>query len=266
MKNLRCPVFGWRAQVSQAASSCYLVLLYPFSPLPSSPHPRLTPPSADTRNRVKRASIEALPTDTSLVSASDYILSIVPPRDALATAKRISIAISALPAAKTTPLYYLDLNAISPRSAREIATLFSTSTGVKLIDGGIIGGPPSLKYDAEKERVTNDTGTVEDGHTWNRPSIPLSGPDKLSDAPVSGEHLAETLNTKHINGAIGSASGLKCCFASTTKGATALCIQAFTTASRMGVLEELKEEMRYVNSVFLQPRLRDFLYCASLEI
>lgn len=48
---------------------------------------------------------------------------------------------------------------------------------------------------------------------------------------------------KHISPEIGSASGLKCCFASTTKGATALMIQAFTTASQMGVLDELKEEM-----------------------
>jgi hypothetical protein len=33
------------------------------------------------------------------------------------------------------------------------------------------------------------------------------------------------------------------CFASTTKGFTAICTQAFTTAHRLGVLSELKKEM-----------------------
>jgi hypothetical protein len=143
--------------------------------------------SADTRDRVARASIEALATDTSLVSASD--------------------------------------------------------SGVNFIDGGIIGGPPALKQDPNKPRNNNVTSAPEDAHAWSRPSIPTSGPIKVSDALVSGPHLAETLNIKHVNDVIGAASGLKCCFASTTKGATALCIQAFTTASRLGVLPELQEEM-----------------------
>jgi hypothetical protein len=199
--------------------------------------------SADTYDRVKRASIEALTTDISLVSASDYILSIVPPRDALATAKRISAAFAAQTTPKAAPLYYLDLNAISPRSAREIAELFAASKGITLIDGGIIGSPPSLKAEPDKPRNNNVTSAPEDSHAWNRPSIPTSGPAQLADAPVSGAHLSEILNVRHISADIGAASGLKCCFATTTKGATALMIQAFTTASRMGVLSELQEEM-----------------------
>jgi len=78
---------------------------------------------------------------------------------------------------------------------------------------------------------------------WTRPNIPVSGPYKLSSAPVSGSHLAETLNIKHISDTIGPASGLKMCFATTTKGYTALAIQAFTTASQLGVLDELKAQM-----------------------
>merc|ERR1712225_209093 len=50
--------------------------------------------SADTQARVKAASIDSLPDDTSLVTEADYILSIVPPRDAVATAKRITSAFS----------------------------------------------------------------------------------------------------------------------------------------------------------------------------
>ena len=176
---------------------------------------------------MQKASIEALPTDSSLVSTSDYILSIVPPRDALATAKRITTAFKALSKPRANPLYYLDLNAISPRTARSIGTLFSTQTPtIKFLDGGIIGGPPSLK-----------------DSTWSLPSIPISGPHLLSNAPISGAHLQETLNIKHISSEIGPASGLKCCFASTTKGFTALCIQSFTTAQSLGVLPNLLEEM-----------------------
>jgi hypothetical protein len=191
---------------------------------------------------VSRTSIEALPTDTSLVTASDYILSIVPPRDALATAKRITTAFITLPTPKPGPLYYIDLNAISPRTARSIAALFTTKTPeIKFLDGGIIGGPPSLKASsAPQTTVSTHPSTT---HTWSRPSIPISGAHPLTFSPISGTHLQETLNIKHIGNEIGPASGLKCCFASTTKGFTALCIQSFTSAQSLGVLPYLLDEM-----------------------
>lgn len=71
----------------------------------------------------------------------------------------------------------------------------------------------------------------------------MSGLHGLKDAPVSGSHLAATLNVSHIGPEIGSASGLKMCFASMTKGFTALAIQSFTTANKLGVLHELKSAM-----------------------
>ncbi|KAH8815259.1 6-phosphogluconate dehydrogenase [Xylogone sp. PMI_703] len=205
--------------------------------------------SEDTHARAKQSNIELLHSDISLVSESDYILSIVPPRDALATAKRITTALASQPTTpkKNSPFYYLDLNAISPRTTRQIAALFQSSAPeVKFIDGGIIGGAPEPKNStaAPNTTVSHHPDPSTTSHAWNRPSIPLSGPDSLSDAPISGAHLAETLNARHVSGEIGAASGLKCCFASTTKGFTALCIQAFTTAQRMGVLDELKDEIQ----------------------
>ena len=77
---------------------------------------------------------------------------------------------------------------------------------------------------------------------WSRPSIPISGPTKLTSTEAGGL-LAETLDIKHIADTIGPASGLKMCFATTTKGFTALCIQAFTTAQQLGVLPELQAQM-----------------------
>ncbi|KAG9247509.1 hypothetical protein BJ878DRAFT_492192 [Calycina marina] len=184
--------------------------------------------SEDTYDRAKKNNVEALPSDGALVEACDYIISIVPPRDAVEIAKRITTAYKYLSSPK--PLYFLDLNAISPLRAREIASYIeATAPGIKHIDGGIIGGPPSLKQDAE---------------AWSVPNIPVSGPHELKEAPVSGAHLAETLNINHISPEIGPASGLKCCFASLTKGYYALCIESFTTASNLGVfllLEQLVE-------------------------
>lgn len=180
-------------------------------------------------------------TDAAIVQEADYVLSIVPPRDALATAKRIVAALESDTITRTEPLYYLDLNAISPQSSRDINKLLSEKAKetVRYIDGGIIGGPPSLKSD------------VKDGNqditSWKRPSIPLSGPHQLNDAPISGPHLADTLNSRHLTSEIGSASGLKMSFASTTKGLGAICIQAFTTAHNLGVLEELRSEMQRLN-------------------
>src|SRR4051812_20206452 len=81
----------------------------------------LTSRSAATRARAESASIELFPDDASLVNEADYILSIVPPRDAVATAQRILDVFNnnnndTNPSPrkdKKEPLYYLDLNAIA---------------------------------------------------------------------------------------------------------------------------------------------------------
>lgn len=178
--------------------------------------------SQRTHTRATEAGIDLLATDTDLVQQSDYILSIVPPRDALATAQRIATALER--SSRSSPLYFLDLNAISPAQARQIASLLGSSSSVKVIDGGILGGPPSSE-DGESE--------------WYRPKIPLSGPDDLASAPRAGKALAALLNTRHINPAIGAASGLKMCYAALHKGFTALAVQTFTTARQLGVLDDL---------------------------
>lgn len=127
---------------------------------------------------------------------------------------------------RSKPLYFLDLNAVSPRTAREANDLFAASaSAVKVIDGGIIGGPPALKSEG----------------SWYRPAIVVSGPNRLHEAQPSGDHLAETLNIRHINNTIGSASGLKMCFAGIHKGFTALALQSLTTAHNLGVMSELQD-------------------------
>jgi 3-hydroxyisobutyrate dehydrogenase-like beta-hydroxyacid dehydrogenase len=175
--------------------------------------------SAATQSRAKSASIECVANDADLVQQADYILSIVPPRDALATALRVAAVDS------TRAVYYLDLNAISPRTARDVCERLPRN--VKFVDGGIIGGPPSKNA---------ETGA------WTKPGVPLSGPHVLPDA-----RLAEILNTRYVGKEVGNASGLKCCFAALSKGFTALALQSFTTASSLGVYDELQHYLGVYN-------------------
>ncbi|KAL6401381.1 nitrogen assimilation transcription factor nirA [Ilyonectria robusta] len=154
------------------------------------------------------------------------MLSIVPPRDALATAQRVLDVESH---GRKQPLYYLELNAISPGLSAEVEALFQGNESITLIDGGIIGGPPSPKNDSP-------TG-------WKCPSLVTSGPTKL---PY--EDLVQKLNMKHVSPSIGGASGLKMCFASMTKGFIALAIESFVTADSLGVLPELRQQMEMHNA------------------
>ena len=232
------------------------------------------PSSQHTLDRIKSSQITPLENDEQLVAESDIILSIVPPRDSVATARRVleasrlqsaikrragrkgTAAISQAPS-----LTYIDLNAISPRSARSIGAMFSapispaplrklsiarsfsfTKTdpepdfdpiSIHFLDGGIIGGPPSPKQD----------------RTWKRPSLVISGPqstDLLKPAFI------ELLNMKILGPKIGQASALKACFATLSKGMTALSILSFTTAHTCGVLNELKEHLSEFNPKALE--------------
>ena len=152
-----------------------------------------------------------------MVQQSEYILSIVPPRDALSTAERFITASRSLASTREPVSNYVDLNAVSPTSAVKMEEIFS-STSIHFIDGGIIGGAPELQQD----------------ETWSKPSLVVSGPYKID------EQLADVLNVTHVADTVGPASGLKMCFASMTKGLTAIAIQSFTTAHRLGVLDQLR--------------------------
>lgn len=194
--------------------------------------------SPATHDRARRNSIKLVASDVELCITSDYVISIVPPRDALAIAKRIVVASTDRGCGpRSQPLCFVDLNAISPKSAREIAELFAKEAPeVRYIDGGIIGGPPQIRDDG----------------SWSVPKVPVSGPHMLSEAQPGGAELAQVLNVNHLNSAIGSATGLKMCFAALSKGFTALAIQSFTTAHNLQVLPELKEHLEWLNPASLK--------------
>ncbi|KAI1134366.1 6-phosphogluconate dehydrogenase C-terminal domain-like protein [Hypoxylon sp. FL0543] len=194
--------------------------------------------SNDTVERAKSAQVELLTSDEDLAQSCSVVLSVVPPRDAVATAQRILDAVTGpVRRSEDNPLYFADLNAVAPSSVKSIASLFNSSragASVRFVDGSILGGPPSPKADS----------STSNGNEWSLPSIPTSGPHSLADIPGYGPKLFATLNMRHISPEVGAASGLKMCFASLSKGLTALAVQSFATAHRLGVLHDLQDELR----------------------
>ncbi|KFY11067.1 hypothetical protein V492_04696 [Pseudogymnoascus sp. VKM F-4246] len=191
--------------------------------------------SESTQARALKAGVNLASSIESLVSSCSAIISIVPPRDAKKTAERIISALSPEPGSRKSPLYYVDMNAISPSSAVEINGLLSVNPNVRHVDGGIIGGVPY-----PKERGTDGKPN------WHCPSFILSGPDEIPDSALSS-----ALNVHHLDSKIGSATGLKMCFACTTKGFVSLAIQSFTTAQELGVLDDLRAYLQKYNPTTL---------------
>lgn len=205
--------------------------------------------SAATQQRAESAGIEQLSSDEELVAQADYILSIVPPKDAPATAQRIVTALRTTPRKPAQPdLWFLDLNAGSPDGVTKLYDLFtSEAAGVRFVDGGIIGAPPSRKADG----------------SWFRPGIPLSGPHSLSSAPNDGARLADVLNTRYLGPDIGTASGLKACFAALSKGFTALALQSYTTATQLRVLPDLKHYLDIYNPSAREKAEKSIVGCTT---
>jgi len=94
--------------------------------------------SAASAARAERAGAIPVATDDEFVGQADFILSIVPPGDAVALAERLA---PALKRAKRKPVY-VDCNAVSPQTADRIGAALE-GTGCAYVDAGIIGPPPS---------------------------------------------------------------------------------------------------------------------------
>jgi 3-hydroxyisobutyrate dehydrogenase-like beta-hydroxyacid dehydrogenase len=148
------------------------------------------------------------------IAAADFILSIVPPNEALPLAKRLA---PALAAANRKPVY-ADCNAVSPDTVREIAPVIE-ATGTPFLDAGIIGGPPRSGYSG--------------------PIFYYSGP-----ADTGIERLNDYgLIFRPVKGDIGAASALKMSYGGITKGLTAVGSAMMLAATRAGVAEALHAEL-----------------------
>ena len=151
--------------------------------------------------------------DAQLTEA-DFLLSIVPPGDALALARRLAPVLRA--ANKKT--VYVDCNAVSPPTVHEIAGVVAT-TGCLFVDAGIIGPPPKPGSKNTK--------------------IYASGPAAHDLARLN----AYGLIVRVLEGELTAASALKMSYAGITKGFTALGAAMMLAATRGGSAEALKAEL-----------------------
>ena len=168
--------------------------------------------SAPTLARAAAAKMEAA--SEADAAAADIILSIVPPGEAVAIAKRLA---PFLMNSARKPVY-ADCNAINPETAAEVGEVIA-ATGCLFVDGGIIGGPPREGY--------------------NGPVIYVSGQEAARVLAL----CEYGLNFRKLDDGIGTASALKMCYGGITKGITAIASSMALAASRAGIAEALRAEL-----------------------
>jgi 3-hydroxyisobutyrate dehydrogenase-like beta-hydroxyacid dehydrogenase len=165
--------------------------------------------SPATRERARAAELEDVASLEALAAASEVLFAMCPPHAALALAREL--------AGHGFRGLYVDANAVSPGTAREIGRVVEAS-GARFVDGGVIG-PPVRK-----------PGTTR---------LYLSG----SQAPgVAALFQDGPLEVLPIQGGPGAASALKMCFASWTKGTSALLAAIRALALHEGVEADLLAE------------------------
>jgi 3-hydroxyisobutyrate dehydrogenase-like beta-hydroxyacid dehydrogenase len=168
--------------------------------------------SAASAARAEKAGMRAV--DDARLMQADLFLSIVPPGEALALARRFA---PLLERANKKPVY-VDCNAVNPQTMNRIAEVV-TAAGATFVCGGIIGPPP-------KPGSTNT-------------KLYVSGP---------AAHQVATLNNyglivRVLDGPLTAASALKMSYAGITKGFTALGAAMMLAATRGGSAEALKAEL-----------------------
>ena len=163
----------------------------------------LTGRSEQSTQRARAAGMQAVE-DRQLADA-DFFLSIVPPGEALALAKRLA---PMLTAANSKPVY-VDCNAVSPRTMQAIADVI-LETGCPFAAAGIIGPPPKPGSSNTK--------------------FYASGPAANDFARLNDYGLI----VRVLEGELTAASALKMSYAGITKGFTALGAAMMLAAKRAG--------------------------------
>ncbi|AGL18520.1 NAD(P)-dependent oxidoreductase [Actinoplanes sp. N902-109] len=167
--------------------------------------------SARSQRLATAAGLELLPDLAAVLGTAEVVLSVVPPGQAVATAR----AIAAARPAGAAPLI-ADLNAIAPPT---LATVAEVLAGAAVVDGSISGPPPTARPGAR---------------------VYLSGPRA---AEVAALPWAGQVEPVVLGGRLGTASALKMCTASVYKGLTALVTQAMRAAGHYGVLDEVLADL-----------------------
>jgi len=167
--------------------------------------------SEATRARAAEHNLRDLGTLAELCKTCSIIISICPPHAAEEVAQQVID--------RSFKGLYLDANAISPQKTRHIGEMLS-SGGIAFVDGGIIGGPAWTP-----------------GETWLYLSGTEAEAQRIADCFSDGP-----LEVSLIGDEVGKASALKMCYASFTKGTTALLAAILALAQANGVRAELSAQ------------------------
>jgi L-threonate 2-dehydrogenase len=175
--------------------------------------------SEETAARAKAAGMAAASDEE--IAASDFILSILPPGDAVALAERFA---PALKASNAKPVY-VDCNAINPRTVDKVAAVIAP-TDCPFVDSGIIGSPPTAQS-AGEDKVKGS------------PRFYASGPA----APRFATLRDYGLDVRLLDGALSTASAMKMSYAGITKGTQAIGAAMMLAATRAGTADALFAEL-----------------------
>lgn len=166
-----------------------------------------------TRRRARECGFSIVSDLEELAGSADLILSILVPAEAEGVARSVAHAIAASGSRPT----YADCNAVSPQTACSLEPPI-TEAGGTFADAGIIGGPPRVGY---------------------APRFYTSGPGASTLAELDGRGV----EVVQVGGDSGRASAIKMCYAAMTKGTTALQTALLVAAIRLGIYEELRDEL-----------------------
>ena len=165
-----------------------------------------------TCRRAENAGVRSVPSLASLVSQSDLIVSVVIPSAAKRVASKV---VKALLKVEKKDFIYLDGNAISPMTAREMGREFAR-TQAGLVDGAIIGSATRLNQ-----------GAV----------VYVSGPEAGRVRAL--EQFG--FSVRVLGGDVGQASAFKIVYAGLTKGLQGLFVELLVGARKFGLLDEILE-------------------------
>ncbi|MGH7331582.1 MAG: DUF1932 domain-containing protein [Candidatus Rokuibacteriota bacterium] len=164
---------------------------------------------SSTHARARAAGLEDAGSLAGLVAASDVILSVCPPHAAGDVAREVAdVGFGGI---------FVDANAVSPATAREVGAIIKKA-GAIFVDGGIIGPPPRSR-----------------GST----RLYLSGDSAFR---VAALFEGSALEARVVEGGPGAASALKMAYAGWTKGSAALLLAVRALAAAEGVDAALLRE------------------------
>ena len=166
-----------------------------------------------TRQLAEAGGFRDVPSLSDMVTEADLIMSILVPDQAVDVARAVAVALRDANVSRP----FADCNAVSPQTADLMNSIIGAAGG-EYIDGGIIGGSPAR-------------GAV--------PRIYVSGPNSSLMDELDGKGIL----VPNLGPEIGRASGIKMCYASMTKGTSALRVAMLTAAQSLGLYDELVAEL-----------------------